>query len=378
LQYVAVPISGSAFVEPGMQYAIVVSLSGAAEDAAIQWYSCAANVYTGGSMLINEGSGWSSQPADAMFQTYVIPDKLNLSETGDDQQISFGPPPAQGSAAQSFTPTLSGALDRVGLGLMEVDGIDTGPVQVSIQTTVNGLPSGIEIGHGQIPANTLSIFNGSWADAEINPDSTAAVRVTAGTPYAIVVTECCGQFYWASSSQNKGDMLYNDGSGWTSEGGGAMFQTYVATPVLSVAAPPPGGITPCSYGVCPAAAAWITPKDSTARVSSAVNLHERRDGKVDGFLDFNNSRTGNFVLQGFVSEWAAWQLSVTTFACTDQHAITVIGAYTPKGGTSTDYQLSLSGVRDGIGTFTLTAGDYTYSLSRSGIVDVRCPPVAPR
>ena len=155
-----------------------------------------------------------------------------------------------------------------------------------------------------------------------------------------------------------------------------MFQTYVATPVVSAAAPPPAGIMPCSSGVCPAAAGWITPRDSTARVTSYVHFHERPDGKVYGILDFNNSRTGNVVLQGFVTEWAAWRLKVTTFACTDEHAITVAGTYTPKRGTSTPYQLTLSGVRDGIGTFTLTAGDYTYTLSHNGIVDVRCPPIA--
>jgi hypothetical protein len=68
-------------------------------------------------------------------------------------------------------------------------------------------------------------------------------------------------------------------------------------------------------------------------------------------------------------------LTVTTFACTDQHAITVAGTYKPPRGTAGEYQLSLSGVRDGIGTFTLTAGDYTYTLSHNGIVNVTCPPI---
>jgi hypothetical protein len=155
-----------------------------------------------------------------------------------------------------------------------------------------------------------------------------------------------------------------------------VFQTYLATPVGLVTLSAPE-ITPCSDGVCPEVAARIRPNDSTARVSSHVHFHERPDGKVYGTLDFNKSRTGNFEVEDCVTGWAPCRLTVTTFACTDQHAITVAGTYTPKRGSSTPYQLTLSGVRDGIGTFTLSAGDYTYTLSYTGIVDVTCPPITP-
>ena len=382
-QYVDAPISGSAFVAPGNEYAIVVSPSGA---GAIQWYSCADDVYTGGSMLINEGSGWSSWPADAMFQTYVIPDTVDQSQTKWSDVLYLGD--GNGNGGQTFTPGLSGAIDRLHLGLSSNFAPPNGPVEVGIQTTVKGYPSGIEIGHGEIPVIGLPSNPPNWVEVRINPVSTTPVQVTAGTQYAIVVSACCAVVNWLYWLHNTiymgGDMVYNDGTGWTGflpyfsekSSGDAMFQTYVATPVVSAAAPPPAGIMPCSSGVCPAAAGWITPRDSTARVTSYVHFHERPDGKVYGILDFNNSRTGNVVLQGFVTEWAAWRLKVTTFACTDEHAITVAGTYTPKRGTSTPYQLTLSAVRDGIGTFTLTAGDYTYTLSHNGIVDVRCPPIA--
>jgi hypothetical protein len=79
------------------------------------------------------------------------------------------------------------------------------------------------------------------------------------------------------------------------------------------------------------------------------------------------------VLQGCATQSAACRLTVTTFACTDQHAITVAGTYTPKEETAGNYLLTLSGIRGGIGTLTLTAGDSTYTLTRKGIVDVTCP-----
>ncbi|MGW8288309.1 MAG: hypothetical protein ACWGOD_08705 [Desulfobulbales bacterium] len=46
-----------------------------------------------------------------------------------------------------------------------------------------------------------------------------------------------------------------------------------------------------------------------------------------------------------------------------------------RGGDETYYELNLSGVRDGIGTFTLESGEYDYTLTRKGIVDVTCPPI---
>jgi len=346
-QYVDAYIYGSAFVEPGMQFAIVVSSGG----GAIQWYSCADSVYKGGSMLYSFGSGWSSFAADAMFKTYVVSDKCDLNQTDWTFTVDFCYY-CQRSGYRLFTPKMSGALDRLNLGTGEVYQPNTDFIQISIQTTVNGAPSGKEIGHGGINAGAVPVVDYNWwSQAEIKPDSTAAVMVTAGTQYAIVVTTS-SELWWFVNA----------------------LQTYVASPIVLAGAPPPAGITPCSDGVCPALDGWIRPMDSTALVRSFFRFHERPDGKVYGILDFDNSRTGNFVLEGSTSEWDARQFSVTTFACTDEHAITVAGRYTPKGGTSTPYQLTLSGVRDRLGTFTLTAGSYTYSLSRNGIVDVRCPP----
>jgi hypothetical protein len=121
---------------------------------------------------------------------------------------------------------------------------------------------------------------------------------------------------------------------------------------------------------------FVNPPDSPARVTSNVRFWERTDGKIDGILHFDDSRTGSFVLKGCGTASAACRLTVTTFACTDEHAIRVAGTYTPKGEAAGNYRLTLSGVKDGIGTFTLTAGNYTYTLTHNGIVDVTCPSAA--
>jgi hypothetical protein len=59
--------------------------------------------------------------------------------------------------------------------------------------------------------------------------------------------------------------------------------------------------------------------------------------------------------------------------------MTVAGNYTPKGKNESYYELNLSGVKNEIGTFTLTLGlsegDQTYTFTRKGIVDVTCPPI---
>jgi len=120
----------------------------------------------------------------------------------------------------------------------------------------------------------------------------------------------------------------------------------------------------------------VTPTDSTARITSNVQFQELPDGTVHGSLNFNDSKTGNFVLHGCTTNSVACRLTVTTFACTDQHAITVAGTYTPKGETEGDYLLTMSGTKGGIGSFTFTAGPYTYTLTHDGIVDVTCPPGA--
>ena len=52
------------------------------------------------------------------------------------------------------------------------------------------------------------------------------------------------------------------------------------------------------------------------------------------------------------------------------------GKYTPLRDAATSYWLTLSGASNGPGTFSLTAGDYTFTLTLDGIANVPCPPIA--
>lgn len=365
--WVDIGIKG-AFMTVGTQYAIILQASDAS--APVTWYFMGASSYdpgyTSGTMAINNGSGWIIEESlDFTFETYVIPDRLDLNLGGNDQYSG-----GYRIYAMTFIPRLSGGLVRVGVYLATGDW-DTKFVEASIQTVEGGIPSGKVIGE----PSTISFSNryGSWIEIGI---SGAVVR--AGIQYALVLRGSSNFLWHYSFNPYEGGELYiYDGQSW---GGNwpdtprtLTLKTYIATLLPHSTPPPPAEITPCSFGVCPSVIGSITPKDSTARLMSNFNFKEMRNGKVRGVLNFNDSRTGDFVLRGCTTESAACRLTVDTFACTDQHAITVAGTYKRKGETAGEYMLTLSGVKDGIGTFTLTADDYSYNFMLDGIVNVTCP-----
>jgi hypothetical protein len=369
--WVDIGIKG-AFMTVGTQYAIVLQASDAF--APVTWWFMGANSYdpgyTSGTMAINNGSGWIIEESlDFTFETYVFPDKLDVNLVGNDQYSG-----GYRMYAMTFIPEfpgLTGGLVRVGLYLATGGYYgDTVVVEASIQTVEGGIPSGKVIGE----PSTIILSNkyGSWIEIGI---SGAVVR--AGIQYALVLRGS-SNFLWHYSFNPYvgGEMYTYDGQSWNywpDTPRTLTLKTYMATLFPQSTPPPPAEITPCSFGVCPSVTGSITPEDSTARVTSNFNFKEMRNGKVRGVLNFNDSRTGDFVLRGCTTESAACRLTVETFACTDQHAITVAGTYTRKGETAGEYMLTLSGVKDGIGTFTLIADDYSYNLMLDGIVDVTCP-----
>jgi hypothetical protein len=123
-----------------------------------------------------------------------------------------------------------GFLDRVEVMLDNLDA--TGPVTVSIQTVIGGVPSGTEIGSGTIPVTALPSYgNPQWVSANISGSPKLAMRP--GTQYAIVLSSETGTIRWYTSadyySGNSAYMLVNQqGSGWGSwPPEDAMFQSYV-------------------------------------------------------------------------------------------------------------------------------------------------------
>jgi hypothetical protein len=386
----ALPYSGSggdwvditiygAILHAGTQYALVIQTS--AWNAEVDWWYAFQNQYgssyTRGVTARNFGDGWSTDATfDFAFKTYVIPDVLDQEQPRNTAGVVKG-----STLGQLFYAGVTGVMDRASAYL----GKTTSPLEVTIETVAGGYPSGTVIGRGSIPAGPDSMgFYTTWFTFPIND-----AVLTAGTEYAMVIRQSSGVFTWYSLGglpYFNAPMVVKTATGWklaTDDYYGseryAMFRTYMVPNIALTPPPPPGPlgtITPCSDGVCPAAAGNITPRDSTARITSNIQFQELPDGTIDGVLNFNDSRTGDFVLRGCTTDSAACLVTVTTFECTDQHSITVAGTYTKRGGTATEFLLTLSGVRSGAGSFTLTSGDYTYTLSHMGIVDVTCPPAA--
>jgi hypothetical protein len=133
--------------------------------------------------------------------------------------------------AQTVTAGQSGLLDRVSV-YVDSSITTNGPVTVSIQTVSNGLPSGIEIGNGTIPAAALPTYgNPQWVSANIN----SSLEITAGTQYAIVLSAGGNQITWYGSGDvySGGYMVFDYASGWGSVGNAdAMFQTYIIPDVF--------------------------------------------------------------------------------------------------------------------------------------------------
>jgi hypothetical protein len=130
-------------------------------------------------------------------------------------------------------------------------------------------------------------------------------------------------------------------------------------PPLAQATPPPAPtITPCVHRLCPATIGGFTPWDKTDGVMSYFSFSEQPNGRVSGFLSFIDSSPEGISLPGCTTGWGGCRLTVKTFACTDRHSMTVAGNFKPWGQTeSSTFRLTLSGVWNGPGSFTLTAGD---------------------
>jgi hypothetical protein len=337
-------------VSPGDKYALLLSTSvnGAG-------WVLASDLYPGGSLVVKNGTGWTVSPYDAAFETRVIPPILDQQQTVFDRSLGICP---EGGCSirinsKDFIPGWTGILRQVSVALELEEGGATS-VLVNI---LDGRE--IVIGSGTIPG-PFNSYNPRWEDATMSGVTASSLQVSAGDKHYISVEPSGGWIWWAATG---------------------MFQfthkTYML-PVAPITFGPPWGppvITPCANGVCPAASGGFTPADLTDGNTSHFQFRERPNGTIQGTLTFTNPSPDGIALKGCTTESAACRLTVATFACTDQHAMTVAGTYTPMGEAAGTYRLTLSGARDGIGTFTLAAGGSSFTLTQDGIVDVTCPPV---
>lgn len=402
--WVDIFIQRGAVVHAWKQYALVLRTNNL--NAQVNWWFAgeggpSGSSYTIGRMIHNYGNGWIMDVTlDFAFETYVIPDVVDKA-----QMFHWGFPDAyEATMAQIFIPTRTGIIDRVDVNVGNQWGDSAWTpaelIEVSIQTVNgDGNPSGKVLGRGSFlaPRDPYDAAYGIW----VNNIDISGAHVIAGIPYALVLHTDKGAVCWnyITSSYNIYPIPENPGGSLlkynchlcpTSPDSGGEWAPHLATwfddlpvwaqysvhmvPMIPAASPaPPPMITPCSSGVCPAVSGNITTQDSTARITSNVQFKELPSGKVQGILNFNDSRTGELVLNGCTTSSTACKLTVKTLACTDQNSITVAGTYTPQGESTGNYLLTLSGKKGGIGTFTLNTGDYTYSLTHEGIVDVTCP-----
>jgi len=144
----------------------------------------------------------------------------------------------QGSLGQVVTPGLSGQLTNVEVSLFKLN-LEPGGVTVSIRNVSAGLPTGSDLAAVFIPDSSIGT-SASW----IQVNFSTPVTITAGTPFAIVISDADNknEYFWRF--QSLGTYAGGEGSAtipsWTlySPSRDFNFRTYVDTSG-SGATPPP-------------------------------------------------------------------------------------------------------------------------------------------
>jgi hypothetical protein len=143
----------------------------------------------------------------------VDPSAQNMGPFADSAPVS-----SDLSIAQTFTPSLSGALDTIALSMgTELHGAPSDPLLVQIEPTLHGLPTGDVLASALLsPANVTGVVP-EYPLTFVAFASPAAV--TAGTQYAVVLTthELASPYVIAMTDapSSGGQLLINGGAGWT-------------------------------------------------------------------------------------------------------------------------------------------------------------------
>jgi hypothetical protein len=162
------------------------------------------------------------------------------------QVLVSGPGALTSSAAQTFTPGLSGKLDRVDLFIGN-DGGATGPLTVEIRDTSSGSPGTTVLASASVPASSIPGF---LMDAFTPVTFSTPANVLAATKYAIVAYAGGTNTYdWDGSAtdvygggQQFGDTSSPPDNTWPAGFGTDLaFKTYVCTttPCDASSTPPP-------------------------------------------------------------------------------------------------------------------------------------------
>jgi hypothetical protein len=176
-------------------------------------------------------------------------------------------------AAETFTPTVSGTLSRIGLQVFK-EGTPTAPLEIEIRPVIAGAPAQsnsdliglITVDAAQLPSPifptlvpTPTPANLSWSYFDC---SSLGIRLTAGQPLALVLMS--GQPYYFPDnytgydwfSSNQGQDIYPAGDSWDRLGGSTdawQLQSGGAVTDFSfqifVNAPEPSTITLAALGV---------------------------------------------------------------------------------------------------------------------------------
>lgn len=224
-----------AFVSAGTRYALVLSTSGITPftgGGIVQWYmNTSEDLYTNGDLVVNSLDTWATDlGVDAAFKTYVIPNTLDQSQS--QTSGAGGGTRALGSTpvGQTFTADMYGILNQVSVYITN-SSYTPAPITVTIQTvTLKGLPSGVEIARGTIPAEDIpNPGYRSWASASITP-----LMVTPGTRYALLLSTDGSGPMWilVSDVYPGGTQVIFSGAIWTTKYSDFAFQTYVLPPTL--------------------------------------------------------------------------------------------------------------------------------------------------
>lgn len=138
--------------------------------------------------------------------------------------------------AQTFTPTQSGELTSVGLGMRKTGTVTN--LTISITATIGGLPSGSALATTTLTGAALSVITTGPAIFDVTFSAPASVM--AGAEYAITATTTDiryvgsgGDYNWyMANAFTGGSNAYDVGSGWTALGSDFVFATYIS-PVRS-------------------------------------------------------------------------------------------------------------------------------------------------